>query len=203
VNFSVLFVCTGNICRSPAAELLFTARLAALPVPVPITVASAGTSGLSGHDMDAPSAYAVRELGIDPSVHVARRVNPAMVNDADLILTADSEHRSTILRAQPLVFRRTFTMREFARLGAGLAPLPADVTVQALHARVAEIADQRGIVEPGLPGSDDIGDPLGGGLDVARATVARIDQACAAALAALGLPSVGSPSVTPVRGTAG
>lgn len=197
MSFSVLFVCTGNICRSPAAELLFTARLAALPVRPPITVSSAGTSGLSGHDMDAPSAYAVREYGIDPSHHVARRLTPAMVNDADLVLTADSEHRSTILRAQPLVFRRTFTMREFARLGAALPPLTPDVTVHALHDRVIEVADQRGVVEAGVPGSDDIGDPLGAGLDVARATVARIDEACAAAVAALGLPSV-----TQVHGSA-
>ena len=105
--------------------------------------------------------------------------------------------RSTILRAQPLVFRRTFTMREFARLGAALPPLTPDVTVHALHDRVIEVADQRGVVEAGVPGSDDIGDPLGAGLDVARATVARIDEACAAAVAALGLPSV-----TPVHGSA-
>lgn len=189
MSFSVLFVCTGNICRSPAAELLFTARLAALPVPPPITVASAGTAGLSGHDLDGPSAYALREYGIDPSGHVARRANPAMINDADLILTAASDHRSTILRAQPLVFRRTFTMREFARLGAGLAPLSSDVTVETLHKRVVEVADRRGIVDVGEPGSDDIGDPLGAGLDVARATVARIDEVCAAALTALGLPN--------------
>lgn len=189
MNFSVLFVCTGNICRSPAAELLFAARLAALPRQPPITVASAGTAGLSGHDMDAPSAHAVREYGIDPSGHIARRATPAMINDADLILTAGSDHRSTILRAQPLVFRRTFTMREFARLGAGLAPLRAEVTVQALHERVIEVADQRGVVDAGAPGSDDIGDPLGAGLEVARTTVARIDEVCAAALTALGLPS--------------
>jgi protein-tyrosine phosphatase len=196
VSFSVLFVCTGNICRSPAAELLFAGRLDALPVRPPITVASAGTSGLSGHEMDAPSARAVREYGIDPSHHVARRAAPAMINDADLILTAASDHRSTILQAQPLVFRRTFTMREFARLGAALAPLPPDVTVQNLHDRVLEVADQRGVVDAGEPGSDDIGDPLGAGLDVARATVARIDEVCAAVLTALGLPST-----SPLRGT--
>jgi protein-tyrosine phosphatase len=190
VSFSVLFVCTGNICRSPAAQLLFTARVGALALPVPITVASAGTSGLSGHDMDAPSAFAVREYGIDTSHHVARRVTPAMVNDADLILTADSGQRSTILQVQPLVFRRTFTMREFGRLGAELGSLTGEITVQALHKRVAEVADQRGVVEPGPPGSDDIADPLGGGIDVARGTVTRIDEACSGVLTALGLSSV-------------
>lgn len=185
MSFSVLFVCTGNICRSPAAELLFRARVTGLP----ITVGSAGTHGLSGHDMDAPSAYAVREYGLDPSHHAARRLTSDMINDADLILTADSDHRSAILRAEPLVFRRTFTMREFARLGAALLPLVEDPSSEAvLRDRVAEVADQRGVVEPGESGSDDVGDPLGGGLEVARATVAMIDSATEGVVRALGLP---------------
>lgn len=188
-EFSVLFVCTGNICRSPAAELLFRPRVAALPV----TVGSAGTSGLSGHDVDRPTAFALRELGIDPSPHAARRLTTDMVAAASLILTATTAHRSVVVQAEPLAFRRTFTIREFARLGAHLPPLAEPPTAETLRARVAEVADQRGIVEPGLPGSDDIGDPLGGGLDVARATVAEIDAALDGVARALGLPShVGS-----------
>jgi hypothetical protein len=86
-----------------------------------------------------------------------------------------------------LVFRRTFTIREFARLGAALGPLDDEPTPDRLRARVAEVAAQRGLVEPG---ADDIGDPLGGGLDVARATVATIAAAVDGALLALGVPGV-------------
>ena len=183
MEFSVLFVCTGNICRSPAAELLFRARTVGLP----ITCSSAGTSGLSGHDMDAPSAMAMREYGIDASHHVARRLTAAMTTGADLVLTADSAHRSTVVQAEPLSFRRTFTMREFARLGADLPALDGDVTPDALRRRVAEVAAQRGIVEAGPDGSDEIGDPFGGGSDVARFTVATISTALDGVLRALGL----------------
>jgi protein-tyrosine phosphatase len=161
-------------------DLLLRSRVADLP----IDVSSAGTGGLSGHDMDGPSAYAVRELGIDTSSHVARRLTLDMIRAADLILTADSGHRSIIVQQEPLVFRRTFTIREFARLGAGLGPLGDEPTPQRLRARVAEVAGQRGLVEPG---ADDIGDPLGGNLDVARAAVATIATAVDGALAALGL----------------
>lgn len=186
MSFSVLFVCTGNICRSPAAELIFRARTEGLP----ITASSAGTSGLSGHDMDAPSALAVRELGLDASGHVARRLTTDLVSSTDLILTADSGHRSIILQAEPLVFRRTFTMREFARLGADFAAVDDAPTPETLRARVAQVADQRGQVEPGPPGSDEVGDPLGGGLEVARATVAMIDAAVDGVLYALGVRRV-------------
>jgi protein-tyrosine phosphatase len=183
VEFSVLFVCTGNICRSPAAELLFRARTVGLP----ITCSSAGTSGLSGHDMDAPSAMIVREYGVDPSHHVARRLTAAMSTRADLILTADSAHRSTVVQSEPLTFRRAFTIREFARLGASLPPLTGEVTSDALRERVADVAAQRGIVDPGAPGSDEIGDPYGGGADVARFAIVTISAAVDGVLHALGL----------------
>lgn len=183
-DFGVLFVCTGNICRSPAAELLLRARLGSLPV----AVRSAGTSGLSGHDVDAPTAFALRERGIDASPHAARRLTADMIAAADLILTAETAHRSVVVQSEPLAFRRAFTIREFARLGAELPPLAGNPTPGALRARVAEVAEQRGRIDPGAPGADEIGDPIGAGLDVARATVAMIDQALDGVVRALGLP---------------
>ena len=151
-----------------------------------ITVSSAGTMGLSGYAMDRPSALVLQELGGDPDGHVARRLTPEMVQSADLVLTAVSEQRAQILKAEPMAFRRTFTMREFARLGAGFAPLP-EVTVDALRARVREIAGQRGFAEPGGPGDDEIGDPFGASIEVARAAGTQVSQSVDSAIAALGL----------------
>lgn len=183
MKFSVLVVCTGNLCRSPAAEVIFRSRLDREP----ISVASAGTAGVVGHDIDAPTAVALKERGLAPSPHAARRLTAAITAEADLVLTADSGQRSIILQRDPLALRRTFTLREFVRLGAALPPATGPITVSGLRERVREVAQQRGWVEPGDPGGDDIGDPIGAGLDVARDTVATIDEAVTGVLAVLGV----------------
>jgi protein-tyrosine phosphatase len=72
VSFTVLVICTGNICRSPLAERLLRARIA---TDADIRVESAGTHGLTGRPIDRDSATALRELGVDPDGHEARRLD--------------------------------------------------------------------------------------------------------------------------------
>jgi protein-tyrosine phosphatase len=183
VTFQLLYVCTGNICRSPMGERLFRSRTSASPE---ITISSAGTSGLTGYEMDPPSATVLRELGGDPEGHAARRLTPELIQRADLVLTAVSEQRALILKAEPMAFRRTFTMREFARLSAGFPPLDR-VSAEALRSRVREIAARRGFTDPAGPGDDEIGDPFGAPLEFARATGTQISESVDAAIDGLGL----------------
>lgn len=183
MTFTVLFVCTGNVCRSPVAERLLRARAGSAPV----MVNSAGMGALVGEGIDGPSALALRELGVDADGHVARQLTAALAGTADLILTAELAHRSAVVQADPLSFRRTFTMREFARLGAELGPLAGPVTEAALRGRVADVADRRGWSDPPEPGVDDIGDPYRASMEVARACVAELADAVAGISGALGL----------------
>jgi len=184
VPFTVLFVCTGNICRSPLGERLFTARA----TDADVRAVSAGTSALVGYGIDGPSALVLRELGGDPDGHTAQRISRTLVDSADLILTAETSHRSTVLRAEPAAFRRTFTMREFARLGAA-APAAGARDLAGLRERVFEIAALRGQVAAAEPGGDDVGDPYGGSLEIARIAGHQIATAVDAAIDALGLVS--------------
>lgn len=181
--FEVLIVCTGNICRSPVAAHLLAYRL---DPAWPVRITSAGTAAVVGYGIDAPSAQALAELGVEPQAHVARRLTDTMINAADLVLTAETAHRSLVVQAQPLVFRRAFTLREFGRLGGDLPTLAGLPTPDELRQRVAEIAELRGVVEPPEPGEDEIADPFGASVEVARACAARISEALDAVVRALG-----------------
>lgn len=104
----VLFVCTGNICRSALAEKLLAHRRPDL------SVASAGTGALVGWGMDEFPAEYAKQHGAD-AAHTARQLDRRIEEDARLILTMTREHRTRILREHPRMQQRTFTLVEFVR----------------------------------------------------------------------------------------
>lgn len=111
-RFRVLFVCIGNVCRSPVGERLLAARL---PVDR-FEVASAGVGAMVGYAMSRYAAEELRAYGGDPTGFAARQLTPEMVEGSDLVLTATRELRSQVLAEAPAALRRTFTILEFAAL---------------------------------------------------------------------------------------
>lgn len=107
----VLIVCTGNICRSPAAELVLNAL--ALPG---VHVESAGTSALVGEKVDAQMRRVLENDGVPTADFRSRQLTVPTIQNSDLILAATGAHRSIILREVPGALRRTFTLRELADL---------------------------------------------------------------------------------------
>ncbi len=114
----VLYVCTANICRSPAAAALL--READLPG---VEVVSAGTHAAVG----SPACSVVREL----SGHESQPLTPALIEPADLVLTAAREHRTAVIDMHPAARSRTFTIRQAGRLAQWL--LDAGMVDAALH----------------------------------------------------------------------
>lgn len=96
----VLFVCLGNICRSPAAEGVLRARAAANDIA--LTVASAGTGGWhAGEAADARMIKAAARRGYDLSSHRARQFSDADFHEFDLIVAMDSRNLADILDMAP------------------------------------------------------------------------------------------------------
>lgn len=113
--FRILTVCTGNICRSPMAERLLQAGLDER-YPGQFEVRSAGTGALVGNPVDVKVAGFIRELGGSADGFSARQLTPAILHGQDLVLALTREHRSRVVELSPAMLRKTFTLRELARL---------------------------------------------------------------------------------------
>ncbi len=184
MEFAVLYVCTGNVSRSPMAEVLL--RAWAGPT-AGLVVSSAGMHALVGHPMDRGAASVVGQLGIDPTRHRARQFEVAMAAAADLVLTAERDHREEIIRQLPAAFRRVFTIKEFARI----APF---VTATDPRAAVAEAAGLRGLVpQPADPDDDDVADPYRREAIHSKTAAEELTTAVKATLRALGVASGSTP----------
>jgi len=145
----VLFVCSGNICRSPTAERLTCAFAAEHGLG--LNARSAGTRAVIGYGMEPTAAEVLRSMGGDPEGFRARQLSPAIVGDADLILTMTTRHRDRVLSESPQAMRRTFTLLEAERLLT--VPVEADTVAQ----RLAQARGQ----QPRGERADDIADPIG------------------------------------------
>ncbi len=111
----ILTVCTGNICRSPVAERLLQAGLDQV-LPGGFVVTSAGTRAMVGEPIQPPSAKIVRTFGGNPENFAARQLTSKILRGVDLVLTMTSGHRGEVLQLDASLLKRTFTIREFARM---------------------------------------------------------------------------------------
>ncbi|MEL4320069.1 low molecular weight phosphatase family protein [Leifsonia sp. YIM 134122] len=159
---SILTVCSGNICRSPLAEQLLRQGLAGV---ADATVTSAGTIAMVGSPMAPQSqVLAARYGATDAAAHVARQLTAEQIVEADLVLALSRDHRRAIVEMVPSAVRKTFTLREFARLVTEVSDEDlADGFVpgsKPFASAIAVASSFRGIVAPAdSPADDDVVDP--------------------------------------------
>ena len=135
--FGVLFVCTGNICRSPTAEALARRELERYP-GAPIQVSSAGSHALEGNPAASRSMLAASTRGASLERHFARELTRRRVRSAGLILCMAAEHRPFVLSYDRSAANRTFLLATFARVASqweSLARSPAELVALAAEHR--------------------------------------------------------------------
>lgn len=98
---TVLFVCTGNTCRSPMAEALCREVLKVRAPKQHFKVISAGTRALAGGGADPMALEVMREVHLDLTGHRTRSLSLALVDSADWIFTMTRAHRESILDLMP------------------------------------------------------------------------------------------------------
>jgi protein-tyrosine phosphatase len=177
VALTILYVCTGNVCRSPMAEFLLRRQAGEARR---LRVSSAGVGALVGEPVDTGSAGVLDAVGIDSSGHRARQFDRWMAIDADLVLTAEVAHRETVMAEAPAALRKTFTMKEFARL---LPHVGAGEPTELID-RAAQLRGMYGAVPRAL---DDVPDPYRAGPARAQVTFDEITAALDPLLVAFGL----------------
>lgn len=150
----VLFVCTGNICRSPMGELMFPLFFH----DTTIETDSAGTQGLIDQPIDPSSAKLMPLDGIDSSSFRSKRLTPQLAMSNDLILCFTEHQRKSIVTLAPRVRTRTYTLNDFANLCSyfGENNLLQGTTIED---RMREVMYNTSMVRHMIPQAADITDP--------------------------------------------
>ncbi len=107
----ILIVCTGNLCRSPMAQVYLQHRFRSLAIPA--TVESAGIMAAEGYPAPPQVQRVVAAMGLDLSTFRSRPLMPGMIRRADWILVMEPWHRSWILSHFPAFKDRVVLLGSF------------------------------------------------------------------------------------------
>lgn len=175
----ILFVCTGNTCRSPLAEGLL--RIRVHQEGLVAEVRSAGVSAVTGGPISRNSASLLQEAGFKDSIS-SLAIQESEVNWADLILTMTMGHKRTVIQRFPSAIEKTFTLKEYALDDAHILQaieereqLVTELQLKQALSQAVSVEERSRIfkLEHAIPDFD-ISDPFGGSIEIYRQTAEEI-----------------------------
>ncbi len=176
----VLFVCTGNICRSPMGELMFPLFFH----DNSITTDSAGVQGLIDSPIDPSSARLMQMDGIDASTFRSKRLTPQLAMGSDLILCFTEHQRKKIVELAPRSRSRTFLLTDFADL-CTYCHNNNLIQGSTLKNRLDSVLANASLARPMLPKAHEIDDPYQQDFPAFETAQTQIGEAFANIAAAL------------------
>ena len=113
-TFNILFVCSGNSCRSPMAEGLMKSKIS-VRFKSAVQVQSAGTLGINGNPATDFAIITASKLGANISQHRSQGLTDKLAKESDLIFAMASEHKNLLNKHYPEIRENVFLLRSFAR----------------------------------------------------------------------------------------
>ncbi|CAM3524214.1 low molecular weight protein arginine phosphatase [Paenibacillus lupini] len=176
----ILFVCTGNTCRSPMAEAML--RAMAKQQGVPLEVRSAGVSTIDGLPISAHAATTLRGKAVEPQGS-SRALSGEIVAWADLILTMTSGHKRNLINWFPEAVDKAYTLKEYVNQDTDvqadieeLERLYTEMHMKQVLGQQLSTAERTRLLEleRRIP-SFDIADPFGGTLSMYESCASEIE----------------------------
>lgn len=183
----ILFVCTGNTCRSPLAEGL--CRMMAKREGLSVEVRSAGVSATDGTPVSRHSGDILRQKGAAGGLSGSRFLRKDEVVWADLILTMTMSHKRMVLERHPDAVDKIYTLKEFvqeedqARADSERHSVWSELQLKQALGQPLTPADRELLRQMGGTGASyDISDPFGGNREEYEQVSAEIERAVAGLL---------------------
>lgn len=177
--FDVTFICTGNRCRSPFAEV----ALRRLGGSLPLRVTSCGTLDLAAEPSTFEMISAARVLGLDLDPHRSRHLADSDLQNADLILGFERDHLSAAVDGGAPA-AKVFFLKEIVRLLEAIPPSPEEDPERRARSRIERAAELRSRDRDERTG-EGIPDPFGGSDRVYAETARLIEDLCRRLIAGL------------------
>lgn len=152
----ILFVCTGNQCRSPMAAAILSRLLSERGSAIAV-----GSAGFLSEGVPIPTEVrqVMEPFGYDLSAHRSRAVSSVLLGSAELVVGMTRQHAVDLALLHPSAWPRTFTLAEVVRLGGTFPARRRDEPLASWVARVGAGRRRASIFD--LPRSDDVPDPIG------------------------------------------